>query len=171
MSYSLSFQTPEMLYDQRVRNQIWLLLFNGVLGFVFGLFNTLSQPYLYLIVGSESKVGLILTIGSLALYLPQFWSGNISDRFGRKITMGIGLVFMSVAFLDLGFLSSLIWVLMGIIFVNIGYGVHSPAFNVFISENQTHKRTGSTFGFMYFGYFLGQIGANFLVQILGENYD
>lgn len=171
MSTSTINSSREMESSRRVQNQIWLLIFNGILGFVFGLFNTLSQPYLYALLGSESKVGLVLTIGAFALYLPQFWSGNLSDRIGRKITMGIGLIFMSVAFINLGYLPSMIWILVGIILVNIGYGIHSPAFNVFISENQTHTRTGATFGIMYFGYFIGQIGANFLVQILGESYD
>ena len=165
-----TLHNQKKIYKIQHSNRIVLLFFNVILGFAMNIYGTLSQPFLYSLFESETKVGIIVSLASFFMFLPQFWSGNISDRFGRKFCQGLGLVFMIISMISLGFFVQMIINVIGIMFLNIGYGIHSPAFNSFISENKPSGKSASNFGFMYFAYFIGSVSANTLINVLGEDY-
>ncbi|MHA1672260.1 MAG: hypothetical protein ACTSYI_01405, partial [Promethearchaeota archaeon] len=64
-----------------------LLVINFMQGFAFASYQVVFQPFIYEITGSESTLGIIVSLGMLLQFLPQQLAGKYADRHGRKLLM------------------------------------------------------------------------------------
>ncbi|MCF2139030.1 MAG: MFS transporter [Candidatus Lokiarchaeota archaeon] len=165
-----NFPDNQELQLVKKRNLVILFLMNLIQGFGFSLFSVVYQPFLFQITGSTTMIGLIVTIGGIMQFLPQHLAGKFSDRHGRKIMIGIGLLVIAVGLIPLSFSTSLIFVVIGSVFFYLGFGILDPSLQNFVNENSAQKRGGFSYGLMFFSYFGGNIGGNLLITSLGEDY-
>ncbi|MHA1602449.1 MAG: MFS transporter, partial [Promethearchaeota archaeon] len=148
-----------------------LFFMNLLQGFGFSLFSVVFQPFIFKITGSSTAMGLIVTIGGIMQFLPQHLAGKYSDRHGRKIMIGIGLITIIFGLIPLGFSTKLIFIVLGTMFFYLGFGILDPSLQNFVNENSAKKRGGFAYGLMFFSYFGGSIGGNIIVKSLGENFN
>ena len=111
-----NFPDNQELQLVKKRNLVILFLMNLIQGFGFSLFSVVYQPFLFQITGSTTMMGLIVTIGGIMQFLPQHLAGKFSDRHGRKIMIGIGLLVIAIGLIPLSFSTSLIFVVIGTVF-------------------------------------------------------
>jgi MFS family permease len=104
------------------------------------------------------------------MYIPQILAGKLSDRIGRKILITIGLSLIVIALISINIKIQLVFAIIGMLIFYMGHGFVDPAYNNFVSENQKPTKAGSTFGLMYFAYFIGSVSATGLIDILGPSY-
>ncbi len=147
-----------------------LLIINFLQGFAFASYQVVFQPFIYELTGSESTLGLIVSLGMLMMFLPQQLAGKYADRHGRKILMSIGIIILIVGLIPFSFSQNLGIIIGGVILFYLGIGILDPALQNSIDENSDKKKGALSFGFMFFSYFLGSIGSNVLVNMLGEQY-
>ncbi len=163
-------EESEPLVAIKRHNRRSFYIFNVLQGFAFSLINTLIQPYLFSIVGSETTVGLITTLAQILLFIPQFWTGKLSDKYGRKIIIALGYLFIIIGVACMSFLPSVLLIELGILTYYFGTGLNDPAYNNFMNENLPKGHSASNFGVMFFLFFGGSVLANSLIDILGPEY-
>ncbi|MHA1674638.1 MAG: MFS transporter, partial [Promethearchaeota archaeon] len=114
--------------------------------------------------------GIIVSLGMLLQFLPQQLAGKYADRHGRKLLMSIGFIIFILGLIPLSF-SKELWVIVGGVAVfYLGMGILDPALQNSINENSDRKKGGLWYGLMFFSYFVGSIGSNTMVNVLGEQY-
>jgi len=146
------------------RNIIALILCNLVNGLGIGMFQVVYQPFILDQTGSILITGIFVTIGAVLQFLPMPLIGKLSDRFGRKkiLLMGIPIYILGLSFLIISSPVNLHFLILGIIFFYLGFSINNLNSLIFVSEN-TNKSKGLMYGLIYFSYFIGTIGGNFFV--------
>ena len=123
-----------------------LLVINFMQGFAFASYQVVFQPFIYEITGSESTLGIIVSLGMLLQFLPQQLAGKYADRHGRKLLMSIGFIILILGLVPLSF-SKELWVIVGgVVVFYLGMGTLDPALQNSINENSDRKKgqPGST---------------------------
>ena len=164
------FVESDSLPKIKRHNRRAFYIFNISQGFIFSLMNTLLQPYLYSLVESETIVGLIMTLSQTAMFIPQFWTGKLSDKYGRKVIIAMGFLFILIGVASMSFLPSILLIELGVVFFYFGTGLNDPAYNNLMNENRPKSQSASNFGVMFFIYFVGSVLANSLIDFLGSDY-
>ncbi|MHA1521305.1 MAG: MFS transporter [Promethearchaeota archaeon] len=164
------FVESDSLKKIKRNNRRGFYIFNVLQGFTLSLMGTLLQPYIYSIVESETIVGLITTLAQILMFVPQFWTGKLSDKYGRKIIMASGYLFIITGIVVMNFLPSVLWIEAGILIFYFGSGLNEPAYTNFMNENRPKGHSASNFGVMFFLYFGGSVLANGLIDYLGSEY-
>ena len=151
------------------RNIIALILCNLVNGLGIGMFQVVYQPFILDQTGSILITGIFVTIGAVLQFLPMPLIGKLSDRFGRKkiLLMGIPIYILGLSFLIISSPVNLHFLILGIIFFYLGFSINNLNSLIFVSEN-TNKSKGLTYGLIYFSYFVGTIGGNSFVFVGSE---
>jgi len=147
-----------------------LLVINFLQGFAFASYQVVFQPYIYEITGSESTLGIIVSLGMFLQFLPQQVAGKYADKHGRKILMSIGFIIFILGLIPLSFSDNLGVIIGGVVVFYLGFGILDPALQNSINENSDKKKGGFWYGLMFFSYFMGSIGSNALVNVLGAQY-
>ncbi len=132
----------------------WLLVTDGVRDVAFRLSGELQPLYLEQIGGlSVQQIGLLGSIFSIAWMFTPIISGRLSDRYGERVPISIGFMFIftgMMIFLNTttfpGFI--LAWVASG-----MGVGLLSPAYQSLISKAVPHNMLG-----IFNGVFSSSIG-------------
>ena len=108
------------------------------------------------------------TIFSLCYAVGCLFMGPLSDRFGRKSVMSIGLVLLAVttAFIPLG--SSVEWLMFGRAMEGLAASSFTPVVVTYIVERFSPVNRASVMGFVSFGFLLaaifGQLVSSYIVQ-------
>ncbi|HYF76608.1 MAG TPA: MFS transporter [Symbiobacteriaceae bacterium] len=76
---------------------------------------------------SPAEVGLVLAAQSFLLLLGSLLGGALADRYGRRLTMVLGLAFRAAGLALLGFASTLPGALVGAAVAGVGGGLYGPA--------------------------------------------
>ena len=132
----------------------WIFITDGVRDVAFRLSGELQPIYLEQIAGiSVQQIGILGSVFSLSMMFIPVLSGRISDRFGERVPISIGFLFICfamVVFLNVkiffGFIA--VWVLFG-----IGVGLLSPAYQSLISKVVPQRMLGT-----FSGMFRSSIG-------------
>ena len=137
-------------------------------GFGTGLFAVVYQPYLLELTNSIVLTGLFITIGSIMQFVPMPLIGKLTDKYNRKYMLitSIPIYIVGLLFLVFSNQTSLYLVLFGIIFYFLGMILNNLNAQFLIAEN-SNKSKGTTFGFMFFSFFGGNIAASFFI-IIGQ---
>jgi len=130
--------------------RFWVLV--GV-RFVDGIGGTLLFPYFSLYITSKFNVGmtqagLLLGIFSIMGMVGSMIGGALTDKYGRKSIMLIGLVFSALSELSMGLVNSLSVFYVLAIFVGLLSSLGEPANQAMIADILPEEKRSSGFGIM-----------------------
>ena len=150
------------------RNLVAIAITKLIHGFGNGLFAVVYQPYLLELTNSIVLTGLFITIGSIMQFIPMPLLGKLTDKYNRKymLVLSIPTYIIGLLFLVLATQTSLYLALFGIVFYFLGMILNNLNAQFLIAEN-SNKSKGTTFGFMFFSFFGGNIAASIFI-ILGQ---
>jgi MFS family permease len=132
----------------------WIFLTDGVRDIAFRLSGELEPLYLGQVGGiSIQQIGVLGSIFSISMMFTPILSGRISDKYGERVPISSGFLFMFFAYMIflnastfLGF--GLTWMIFG-----IGVGLLSPAYQSIISKVIPQSSLG-----IFTGLFRGSLG-------------
>jgi MFS family permease len=96
---------------------------------------------------SNAQSGLLGTMFTIASMVCRFFAGNMTDRYGRRVIMIIGALFIGMALLALGFSSSFAVILIFKFMQGIGHSLNSTASNAAAADVLPKKRLGEGIGY------------------------
>lgn len=154
----------------RDRNFWALSLCRLIDGFGVTLITIIIQPFILDVSNSIVFTGLMVTIASIVQFLPMPLVGKLSDKFGRKkiLLLSIPLYIIGLTALITSNSSLIGFLAIGVILLYFGFSTNNLNAQFIISESTKGKLKGLTFAIMFFSYFLGSIGASFLIIFLEE---
>jgi DHA1 family multidrug resistance protein-like MFS transporter len=124
-------------------------------------------------LGFSSAVSgiLLATFGIVAVILFILPTNRISDRYGRKVPLFVGLFMISTALYLLGIFFNL-WQLIGVMIVyGMGFSLLFPAMTALIIDHTDHENRGKGFGLFYAFFSLGVIIGPLYIGIWGVSPD
>jgi len=124
--------------------------------------------YLYDLGYSEVELGSVIFVMSISSTLPLLLFGYISDRFGRRRMIFVGV------FLRIAGLTVLVWAdslpefYLGSSVWGFGHATYVPAFMGFLSEKVEEQRRKFLFGFQMFGSMVASASTVLVAGILPD---
>ena len=151
--------------DRVQKKNLWGLFFMSIIyGFASRPFFLVYQPFLLEITGSIFVTGILVTLGSILLFLPKPLVGKLSDKFNRKKVWLLEIPFFYIGMTFLLFAENLIFLVPGIIFFHLSGVVGQLSYNMIISASSDKMKKGISFSLMFFGIFFGNICGEFFVM-------
>jgi MFS family permease len=150
----------------------WIFLTDGVRDIAFRLSEGLQPLYLEQVIGlSLAQIGLLGSFFSAAMMLTPVLSGRIADRYGERVSISSGFLFVFFAlFVFLlgrtypAFVFT--WALFG-----IGVGLLSPAYQSLISKVVPQQNLGTFNGLFYSSLGFISLPAPWLGALLWERFN
>ncbi|QCX39059.1 MFS transporter [Aureibaculum algae] len=132
----------------------------------FGIVLTLI-PLLSNYLGIMNK-GLFFIIFTLASLLIRFVAGKLSDKYSRQLIIIMGLIFLSISFLILGFYQTKNGLVVGACIYGIAIGILAPTLNAWTVDLCNPKEKGKAIATMFIaleiGIGLGALGSGWYYQ-------
>jgi MFS family permease len=130
--------------------KFWILV--GV-GFIDGLGGTLLFPFFALYITSKfdvgmTEAGLLLSIFSITGLIGSMIGGALTDKFGRKPIMLIGIIFSAVSALSMGLVNSLAAFYLLAVVVGLLSNLGGPANQAMIADILPENKRATGFGVM-----------------------
>ncbi len=138
------------------------LLWCGVLHAFTHSFHVVLMP-LYLPIqrdfGSESvaQATLLMTVLMVSYFLPSYVLGIVSDRYDRRLILGVGLVLNGIGFVGLGLVQNFSGALLCCVVAGLGGSFYHPAATSLISQVYSNQQ-GRAFGLIGIGANVGFLG-------------
>lgn len=124
---------------------------------------------------SEVELGSVIFAMSISSTLPLIPCGYLSDRFGRRRMIFLGV---SLRIAGIGLLAGadgLVDFYLGASIWGLGHSAHMPSFMGFLSEKVEEQRRKFLFGFQMFGHMIASAStvlvAGFLPDFLSTSYN
>jgi MFS family permease len=95
---------------------------------------------------TSSQVGLVMSVFGLACLFSELALGRLSDRFGRKPVLILGLALFAVAFIGLVIFRSPTWLLVCFFLGGLGDGLFDPALSAHILDITPSEQTARIMG-------------------------
>jgi MFS family permease len=154
---------PIEVSDIREKKKIskQLLAFMGIV-LVTGASQTMVWPLLMVFLQDSLGAGIAMLAGAyipaalISSFLPSRM-GKMTDRFGRKIPMIVGLLIGSGASVLIPSLRSVIALTLLWSVETIGYTISIPAERAFVADVAGKDIRGTSYGLYTFSFFLGSI--------------
>jgi MFS family permease len=112
--------------------------------------------------------GLFFVVFTITSVLIRFAAGKASDKYGRVHLIGIGLFFLIISLLIVGFSTSINELLIGAAVYGISTGIVSPALNAWTVDMSFPEHRGKAMATMYIaleaGIGLGALFAGWVYQ-------
>lgn len=140
---------------------------------------TLIQPvvpiYLYALAYTPVDVGVFFGFFGIAVFLGQIFLGGLSDKYGRKTVLQIGLGIYFLGYFTMANATNLIIFFLSAILDGVGLSLIVPAIVAFLADlttNEVHR--GKVMGVYYDAFFLagivGPILGGYLGAVFGFNF-
>lgn len=157
-------EVPSQSNDEKT-----LLLRLDVLQFLASIAVWIATFYIA-ILGSEMglsnfEIGTVATIYGISLLLSNYFFGSLSDVFGARPFLILGLLFSSVMFFVHIFASNYVSLLYVRLITGIALGIYPGA--MFAIAHDTKARMGKFSSFGSLGSFVGLTGAGFVSEAYG----
>jgi MFS family permease len=124
---------------------------------------------------SEVELGSVIFVMAISSTLPLMLCGYLSDRFGRRRMIFIGVMLRIIGLGLLVRANSLVDFYLGASVWGLGHAAHMPAFMGFLSEKVEEQRRKFLFGFQMFGSMVASASAvlvaGFLPDFLSSSYN
>ena len=119
--------------------------------FIDRLGGTILVPFFSLYITDKFNVGMteagiVLGLYALSGMLGQIMGGALTDRFGRKNLIIVGLVLSALSTLTLGLVNEYILLIPAAIFIGIFSDIAKPAHQAMIADIVTEKQRTDSFG-------------------------
>lgn len=147
----------------------WLLLFVAgvfMISNYSGAYRILQANNVGIPLESVSIVMLVQNIGALA----GFPLGKLSDKYERKILLGIGFVITILANLCFGLINSVTGVILGATLWGVQMGVTQSIFQAMIADSVHPDLRGTSFGIYYLVTACSLFLANTVMGFVFESY-
>lgn len=95
---------------------------------------------------SSSQLGLAMSTYGVACMAGEFALGGLSDRFGRKPVLVLGLALFSAQFLGLVMFRQAAWIVAGFILAGLGNAIFDPALSAFILDITPSEHKAGSLG-------------------------
>src|SRR3989338_8677054 len=144
------------LTEQQKNRGFWLLflaLFIDLLG--FGIMIPLLPFYAESLGASAFVVSLLMAVYSLAQFLFAPLWGRLSDRYGRRPIIMIGLLGTSVSFILFGFASTLSLLFFSRLLGGILTAATLPTSQAYVADISSEKERAKKFGMLGAAFGLG----------------
>jgi MFS family permease len=103
--------------------------------FAWGFIEPRLMFYAYNDLGwSSTLLGLVMSAYGLAMMIGELFLGGLSDRFGRKPVIILGLILFSAQFLGLAFFRNYILIAVTFVIGGLGNALYDPAINASILD-------------------------------------
>jgi len=83
---------------------------------------------------TSSQLGLIMSTFGVACMVGEFALGRLSDRFGRKPVLVLGLALFSAQFVGLVIFREATWIIVSFIIAGLGNAIYDPALSAYILD-------------------------------------
>lgn len=124
---------------------------------------------------SEVELGSVIFAMSISSTLPLMLCGYLSDRFGRRRMIFIGVMMRIIGLGLLVRANSLVDFYLGASVWGLGHAAHMPSFMGFLSEKVEEQRRKFLFGFQMFGSMIASAStvlvAGMLPDFLSSSYN
>lgn len=114
---------------------------------------------------SSTRFGLVMSGYSLLYMLAETTLGSLSDRFGRRPILMIGLVIHTAQYIALITTGSPLWIAIGIATSGLGEGLFMPALNAYFLDVTPEGYRGRVIGFKESMFSLGGLAGPALVVL------
>lgn len=133
-----------------------------------------SQAFLLLRAQSNGLnlmwVPMVMVAMNVIYALSSYPAGVLSDYGNRKTVLLIGVIFLILADVTLGFGANL-WILfLGVVFWGLHMGFTEGILAAMISDNTSRSMRGTAFGIYNFVSGLGMFGGNLIAGLLWDHY-
>lgn len=143
---------PELFTSLWNSSFIRIFIYAVLCQFTMSISNTVLPLYvmdsgpngLGMSAADSGLLGTMFTIGSV---LCRFFSGYISDRFGRRVTLMLGAGIVAAAMLALGFQTTLFMLLVFKVIQGVGHALNSSSSTAVASEVLPRARMGQGIGY------------------------
>lgn len=103
--------------------------------FVWGFIEPRLMFYAYNDLGwSSTLLGLVMSTYGLAMMIGELFLGGLSDRFGRKPVIILGLILFSAQFIGLAFFRNYILIAVTFVIGGLGNSLYDPAISASILD-------------------------------------
>jgi MFS family permease len=149
----------------------WILISDGMSDINFRLIGSLVPLYQEGIGGlNVEQIGLLAAINSVVMIALMVPSGWLSDKFGERVGISLGFLFIAVAivvYLPAQTFSRYViaWIIFG-----IGQSLSNPAYQSLVSKAIPEKIRGTAFGFFQSSLGIISLPAPYIGAWLWENY-
>jgi len=136
----------------------------------YGIFLTVIPAFLINYKDfSPTQVGLFFSLFYMAISLSQIVTGSMSDKFGRKIFMLVGLVIASLGVYTFQYFSQALIISIVLTLASLGLGIFYISSMAFLNDNVLDSLKGTISGAYYLfwgiGMFFGPILVGKLINI------
>lgn len=116
-------------------------------------------------IANKGLFFMVLTISSLVI---RFVAGKLSDQYGRIIVINIGLVFLFVSMMIVGYADTFFGLMLGSAIYGVSAGILTPALNAWTVDLSHPEHRGKALATMYIameaGIGLAALGAGWFYQ-------
>ncbi len=138
-SIHTSQRRPSWTYGFQVllANSTFLLLMFVSFGVMFAWAFIEPQFMFYVyddLSWTSSKLGLIMSTYGVAFMLGEFFLGRLSDRFGRKPVLVLGIALFSAQFVGLVIFRHAALIIVSFILAGLGNAIYDPALSAYILD-------------------------------------
>jgi len=95
---------------------------------------------------TSSQLGLVMSTYGVAFTLGEFALGQLSDRYGRKPVLVLGLAFFSAQFIGLVIFHDVTWIVLSFILAGLGNAIYDPALSALILDLTPPEHTAGMLG-------------------------
>jgi DHA1 family tetracycline resistance protein-like MFS transporter len=83
---------------------------------------------------NSSQLGLIMSTYGIAMMVGEFSLSHLSDRFGRKPVLVVGLALFSAQFIGLALFRDVPWIIISFLLAGLGNALYDPALSAHILD-------------------------------------
>jgi MFS family permease len=146
----------------------WVVL--GLISFVAVFAWRFVEPqfhfYIYDVLGwTSGRFGLAMSGYALLLVFAEAALGALSDRFGRRPMLMVGLLVHTAQYLALITTDSFVWIAIGIAASGLGEGLFMPALNATVLDITPEEHRAQAIGFKESMFSLGGLVGPALVVV------
>jgi MFS family permease len=115
---------------------------------------------------TSSQLGLVMSVFGLATAVGEFALGRLSDRWGRRPILALGLLLFSAQFAGLAWSSSAVWIVVSFLLAGMGNALFDPALNAAFLELAPPEHRSGVMGMKSTAGSLGSLLGPGLVVLL-----
>ncbi len=148
---------------------ITILILNFIGAFAFAFIEPQMIFYFYDDLGwSTTRFGLVIGVFGMAMVSSQMFLGRLSDRYGRRPIIFIGLILSLPLYIGLMFLKTFTVALLVAFLAGIGDALKGPALSAFALDLAEKRYRSRVIGLKESALALGGVAGPALVAIIGS---